>query len=197
MLLNSKYCIFWDKIPLADSQCKWHRRKGREPMTPWYTGPTTAWCRIAGFHWIRYCFSCHKCEEYMNDKGTSAKAEILRLRLMNSFFPHSSQLLQLQTITTLFWQSVLVRLWPEHVATDSGDNSSIWRCEPCPTQKGGFCSKLWWCPLREDSITGHFLGTCHSCRFVCRDRASSESDFSSPHFVFLLAFETNTYEHGL
>ena len=33
-------------------------------------------------------------------------------------------------------------------------NNTIWHCEPCPTQHGGFCSKRWWCPERRDSITG-------------------------------------------
>ncbi|CAJ1409317.1 unnamed protein product [Effrenium voratum] len=50
-----------------------------------------------------YCFSCQKCEEYMQTQSA---------------------------------------------------NSSLWRCEPCPTSKGGFCSKQWWCPMRKDSITG-------------------------------------------
>ena len=42
----------------------------------------------------------------------------------------------------------------EQYVSSKGDNSSIWRCEPCPTEKGGFCSKLWWCADRQDSITG-------------------------------------------
>ncbi|CAE7518645.1 unnamed protein product, partial [Symbiodinium sp. CCMP2456] len=41
----------------------------------------------------------------------------------------------------------------EYIKTH-GTNETIWRCEPCPTEKGGFCSKLWWCPLRQDSISG-------------------------------------------
>eukprot|EP00931_Biecheleriopsis_adriatica_P088651 TRINITY_DN62921_c0_g1_i1.p1 TRINITY_DN62921_c0_g1~~TRINITY_DN62921_c0_g1_i1.p1 ORF type:complete len:1597 (+),score=307.41 TRINITY_DN62921_c0_g1_i1:34-4824(+) len=35
-----------------------------------------------------------------------------------------------------------------------GGNGSLWQCQPCPSQLGGFCSLLAWCRHRQDSITG-------------------------------------------